>query len=379
MDAEDIALALSVLTVLTVAVSVFLVATTVAKFSAFVSTSADAMISIDEDQRIMTFNESAEKIFGWSQAQVIGKPINILIPERFRAVHVRHVKGFAAGPGTARRMGGGAAITGLRMNGEEFLADSSISAIVVSGKKFLVVALRDISELKRSETEQRLLAEVGAALAETLELDDILTMIARLSVRDLADYCIVDVVEDDGSIRRARAVCRNPDRTWICDALMRTPLDGDRPRLAWPVLKTGKANLIEKVTPDALTSWARNDEERSALHECPLPIAHRRASVGTGKTPGRTRADIGGTRSAIWERRFANGGGVRAAGRFLRRERAALPCGQAGHPGTRRHAGHRRPRPAQSPCSHQRAVDGPAKARDRARDGRGDSRMPRTA
>ena len=92
LDAEEIALALSVLTVLTVAVCVFLLAATVAKFSAFVSSSADAMISIDEDQRIMTFNESAEKIFGWSQAQVIGRPINILIPERFRAVHARHVR-----------------------------------------------------------------------------------------------------------------------------------------------------------------------------------------------------------------------------------------------------------------------------------------------
>ena len=54
-----------------------------AKFSGIVSISADAIISIDEDQRITLFNEGAEKIFGWSRAEVIGAPLDILIPERF--------------------------------------------------------------------------------------------------------------------------------------------------------------------------------------------------------------------------------------------------------------------------------------------------------
>ena len=93
---------------------------------------------IDEDQKITLFNEGAEKIFGWSSAEVIGAPLDILIPERFRAIHARHVETFAAGAGAARRMGArGGAIFGVRKNGEEFPADAAISGIVIGGKRIL--------------------------------------------------------------------------------------------------------------------------------------------------------------------------------------------------------------------------------------------------
>ena len=62
-----------------------------AKSSGIVSISADAIISIDENQRITLFNEGAEKIFGYSKAEAIGASLHILIPERFRAIHREHV------------------------------------------------------------------------------------------------------------------------------------------------------------------------------------------------------------------------------------------------------------------------------------------------
>ena len=76
-----------------------------AKFSGIVSIAADAIISIDEDQQITIFNEGAESIFGYSKTEVIGRRLDILIPERFRAIHREHVAGFATGQPTARRMG----------------------------------------------------------------------------------------------------------------------------------------------------------------------------------------------------------------------------------------------------------------------------------
>src|SRR5262249_22843335 len=170
-----------------------------AKSSGILSISPDAIICIDENQRITLFNEGAEKIFGYSKSEAIGAPLDIVIPERFRSIHREHVEGFLAGREFARRMGERRVeIVGQRKSGDEFPLDAAISRLEVGGKKIMTVALRDITEHKRIETEQTFLAEVGAVLAATLDYEDTLSNIARLAVRDLADFFGVYAVEDDG-------------------------------------------------------------------------------------------------------------------------------------------------------------------------------------
>ena len=93
-----------------------------AKLSALISVAPDAIISIDEDQRITLFNDSAEQMFGYSKSKVVGAPVGVLIPERFRAIYRQEVERFAANQGPPRRLErpSGVAIFGLRKNGEEF-------------------------------------------------------------------------------------------------------------------------------------------------------------------------------------------------------------------------------------------------------------------
>ena len=76
-----------------------------AKFSGIVSIAADAIISVDEQQRITVFNEGAERIFGYSKSEAIGTPLERLIPERLRAIHREHFAQFAAGPELSRADG----------------------------------------------------------------------------------------------------------------------------------------------------------------------------------------------------------------------------------------------------------------------------------
>jgi PAS domain S-box-containing protein len=237
-----------------------------AKFSGIVSISADAIITIDDTQRIILFNEGAEKIFGCSSADMIGAPLDILIPERFRAVHWRHIKSFAAGADAARRMSErGGTVYGLRRNGEEFPADATISKLSIGGKSMLTVALRDITEQKRVESEQRLLAEAGSVLATTLDFENTLTNTARLVVGELADLCIIDIVEDDDKVRRARVVCRDPSNARLCDTLMRMPLERDKVRPSGWVREIGQPILVEQVTQNVLGAWALNEEHLRAL------------------------------------------------------------------------------------------------------------------
>lgn len=126
-------------------------------FAAILNIAADAIISIDERQNIVHYNQGAETIFGWTAAEAVGRPLDILIPERFRAVHRLHVGTFGASPNVARKMGHRREISGLRKNGEEFPADASISKLNTENGRLYTVVLRDISDRKRAEEEQRLL------------------------------------------------------------------------------------------------------------------------------------------------------------------------------------------------------------------------------
>jgi PAS domain S-box-containing protein len=121
------------------------------RLSGIIHSAMDAVITIDEEQRIVLFNEAAEEIFGCPAREAIGSALDRFIPERFRAVHGRHVEEFERTGTTARRMGIKLELSGLRMNGEEFPIDASISQVAVNGKKFFTVILRDVTQRKRSE------------------------------------------------------------------------------------------------------------------------------------------------------------------------------------------------------------------------------------
>src|SRR6187455_1926376 len=87
----------------------------------------DPIVTIDEDQRIVAFNAAAEAAFGWTRDETVGRPLDMLIPERFRDRHHAHVDAFAHTGTTSRRMGTHAVLAGLRRNVEEFPIEASIS------------------------------------------------------------------------------------------------------------------------------------------------------------------------------------------------------------------------------------------------------------
>jgi PAS domain S-box-containing protein len=236
-----------------------------ARSSGILSISADAIISIDENQRITLFNEGAEKIFGYSKQEVIGKPLDILIPERFRAIHRDHVAGFIAGMETSRRMGARKTLSGRHKIGGEFPIDAAISKLDVGGKRIMTAVLRDITDEKRIENEQRFLAEVGAILATTLNYSDTLENIAQLLVRDLADFCIMYGVDDEGTVRRLKATSRDPAKEFVCDLFMEVRIDRSRRHLVLPVLVNRRSMFVQYVSPEKITSLSQNEEELRVL------------------------------------------------------------------------------------------------------------------
>jgi len=121
-----------------------------------VESAMDPIITIDELQHIVTFNTAAEETFGWTRDQVIGKPVDMLMPERFRSRHREHIEQFAAVGTTSRRMGGQAVLAGLRASGEEFPIEASISQYHEGDEVRFTVILRDVTE--RTRAQERLAA-----------------------------------------------------------------------------------------------------------------------------------------------------------------------------------------------------------------------------
>jgi len=111
-----------------------------------VAISADAVICLDANQRITLFNDGAAAIFGWTADEVMGKPLDMLLPERFRGLHTEHVSAFRDSKDHARRMGERREIAGLRKNGQEFHAEAAIAKVRKGDSVVYSVVLRDISE-----------------------------------------------------------------------------------------------------------------------------------------------------------------------------------------------------------------------------------------
>jgi PAS domain S-box-containing protein len=222
-----------------------------AKFSGILAIAVDAIISVDESQRIIHFNRGAETIFGYEASEVSGSPLSMLLPDRFRSTHDRHIAGFASGMETARRMAQRREIFGLRRNGKEFPAEASISKLDLPGARLFTVVLRDISERKRIERDEHFLSEAGKVLTSSIDYEATLNSVAHLPVPYLADCCLLTIVEDDDTLQQIASVHGDAERDRALGAFATAAAgdDGPEPALAFPVSPQGD------LVPDVNESW----------------------------------------------------------------------------------------------------------------------------
>lgn len=135
-----------------------------------VNIAADAIITIDKERRIVMFNHGAEHIFGYRATDVLGQPLDLLLPPCVVDVHRQHIRDFAATSDIARCMAGQREVFGRRRDGSEFPAEANISKLVHNGQAIFTVILQDITQrkqaeqrLRESEIKFRTLAESMAA------------------------------------------------------------------------------------------------------------------------------------------------------------------------------------------------------------------------
>lgn len=116
-----------------------------------IDSAMDAIILVDDRQRIVLFNHAAEKIFQYSAGEAIGKSLGSLIPQPFRKTHKDQVLKFGKSGTTKRSALHMSSVFGLRVDGTKFPAEVAISTVKLSGKKIYTAILRDISERIRGQ------------------------------------------------------------------------------------------------------------------------------------------------------------------------------------------------------------------------------------
>lgn len=131
-----------------------------ARLAGIVHSAMDAIVTVDEAQRVVLFNPAAEKMFGRTSAEVLGQTLDLLIPERFRTAHAEHMSRFARSGQTNRRMGQLGRVWGVRANGEEFPIEAAISQMRSRDGALLSVILRDVSDQERAAATVALLASI---------------------------------------------------------------------------------------------------------------------------------------------------------------------------------------------------------------------------
>ena len=128
----------------------------------------EGILSMGADQRVVLFNAAAEHIFGRSADEMIDQPLEVLLPQRYRAMHAQHLLEFARSGQSTRAMGHYGLIYGLRANGEEFPLEASVSQSGIAPNQLFTVILHDITERRQAEQERERLTAQLELLSERL-------------------------------------------------------------------------------------------------------------------------------------------------------------------------------------------------------------------
>jgi PAS domain S-box-containing protein len=124
----------------------------VAIFETLLEQAPDGAIGVDTKGKITIVNRQTEKVFGYARDELLGKPIEILLPDRFQEGHVEQRKGYDRSP-KARPMGTGLGVSGRRKDGSEFPVDVSLNSIETESGPFVLAFVRDVTDRKRAEEE----------------------------------------------------------------------------------------------------------------------------------------------------------------------------------------------------------------------------------
>jgi PAS domain S-box-containing protein len=239
----------------------------------------DAILLADDQGHYIDVNPAACALFGYSREELLQRTLWDLTPSPDHVHGQQLWQAFLA----AGTQSGEYSL--CHKNGALVEVEYLAVANIVPGVH--LSALRDITERKRAEARQRLLAEASATLAASLDYETTLTNIAQLAVPSLADWCVIDMREEGRSIRRVAAAHADPlKEPLLRDMQRRYPLDPQQPHAILAVLHSGRAKLYPELSEARVAAAVRDAEQLRMFQELGLESVMIVPLVAGGRTLG---------------------------------------------------------------------------------------------
>ena len=243
----------------------------------------ESVIANDLAGNITYWNEAAAEMFGWTAAEALGRHIVDTCP-------APEMRGQAAGI-LARIAGGGrwaGEFLARRRSGEVFPILLNVAPTRDAGGRVIgcVGVCSDLTRQKREEEAQRFLAEAGAVLASSLEYQATLASVVRMAVPALADFCFVDLVGDDGAIRRLASAHVDPEKDELSRELGRWPQCPHGPTVSARVIRAGQTWFVPEIDDAALEEMSAHADHVRVLRALDLLSGIAVPLVARGRTLG---------------------------------------------------------------------------------------------
>lgn len=210
----------------------------------------DAMIIIDGEGRIILANPVIEQLFGYPRRELIGKSMEILLPERFRKGHHSHLTGYFTNP-NVRAMGAGMELFGLRQDGSELSIDASLSPLKTEQGLLVMATIHDITRRKQAEEQRdRLLRELESANEELKNFGYVVSHDLKAPLRaisSLADWLstgYADKFDDEGREHMRLLISRVHRMDSLIDGILQYSRLG---RVKETIVAVELNHLVQKV------------------------------------------------------------------------------------------------------------------------------------
>jgi PAS domain S-box-containing protein len=256
-----------------------------ARLAAIVESSEDAIVSKTLNGIITSWNPGATRLFGYSAEQVIGKSVLILYPperqDEFRTIMERLGRSEPVPLHDTER---------IRQDGSRIKVSVSISLIKNSAGQVIGASTiaRDITQRKHAEESQRFLSKASNVLASSLDYQETLASVTQLAVPEFADWCGVNILQDNGELAQVAIAHINPEKIKLAQEMQRHfPPDPNALYGIHNVLRTGKSEFAAHVTDEQIAAAARDDAQLKMLFELGLksyiiaPLIARGRTLGT--------------------------------------------------------------------------------------------------
>ena len=244
-----------------------------------------AIFMLDPGGRVTTWNDGAERIEGYGESEILGRNFSVFYPdEDVERDHPEEVLRTAVAEGSCIEEG-----QRVREDGSRFWASTVIT--VLKGErgnlKGFSMVVHDATERKNADDVLRFLDESGATLASSLDYKTTLANVAGLAVPTLADWCAVDVLDNDGSVERLAVEHLDPEKVSLAYEMQeRYPPDSETTRGIRKVLETGKSDMMEEIPEELLDEAAVNSEHRQMMRALGLGSYMIVPMVARGRSHG---------------------------------------------------------------------------------------------